>query len=170
MDCNVPGSSVHGIFQARTLEWVAISFSRRSSQPRDWTWVSHILDRHFTIWWSSLRVTYTCCLYFSSVIHQPTCIACLHLQLNHFSYTSLIICLCENTVNMFTWCFIWFLKTFHMWRLSTFKKSQPLLSPSSPALKLPQHQGLIQWLVSSHQLAKILELQLQNQSIMQHVT
>ena len=35
--CSLPGSSVHGIFQARTLEWVAIFFSRRSSQPRDWT-------------------------------------------------------------------------------------------------------------------------------------
>ena len=40
MDCNLPGSSVHGIFQAKVLEWVAISFSRGSSQPRDQTWVS----------------------------------------------------------------------------------------------------------------------------------
>ena len=37
MDCNPPGSSVQGIFQARSLEWVAISFSKESSQPRDWT-------------------------------------------------------------------------------------------------------------------------------------
>ena len=35
MDCSLPGSSVHGILQARILEWVAISFSRGSSQPRD---------------------------------------------------------------------------------------------------------------------------------------
>ena len=35
MDCSLPGFSVHGIFQARVLEWVAISFSRGSSQPRD---------------------------------------------------------------------------------------------------------------------------------------
>ena len=35
MGCSLPGSSVHGIFQARILEWVAISFSRRSSWPRD---------------------------------------------------------------------------------------------------------------------------------------
>ena len=49
MDCSLPGSSFHGIFQARILEWVAISFSR-SSQPRDWTWISCIVDRHFTIW------------------------------------------------------------------------------------------------------------------------
>ena len=47
MDRSLPGSSVHGIFQARILEWVAISFSRRSSQPRDWTWVSCIVGRCF---------------------------------------------------------------------------------------------------------------------------
>ena len=35
MDCSLPGSSVHGIFQARILEWGAIAFSKRSSQPRD---------------------------------------------------------------------------------------------------------------------------------------
>ena len=39
MDCSPPGFSVHGVLQARLLEWVAISFSRGSSQPRDWTWV-----------------------------------------------------------------------------------------------------------------------------------
>ena len=42
MDCSPPGSSVHGILQARTLEWIAIPFSRRSSQPRDQTQVSCI--------------------------------------------------------------------------------------------------------------------------------
>ena len=50
MDCSPPGSSVHGIFQARILEWVAIPFSRGSSQPKDWTWVSHIVGRFFAIW------------------------------------------------------------------------------------------------------------------------
>ena len=41
MDCSLPGSSVHGILQARILEWVAISFSRGSSPPRDQTWFSY---------------------------------------------------------------------------------------------------------------------------------
>ena len=49
VDCNLPGSSVHGIFQAMVLEWIAISFSRGSSQPRDRTQVSHIVDRRFTV-------------------------------------------------------------------------------------------------------------------------
>ena len=45
MDCGPPGSSVHGILQARVLEWVAIPFSRGSSQPGDWTKVSCIAGR-----------------------------------------------------------------------------------------------------------------------------
>ena len=50
MVCSLPGSSVHGIFQARTLEWVAISFSRGFSQPRDRTEVSCIPGGFFTAW------------------------------------------------------------------------------------------------------------------------
>ena len=49
-DCSLPGSSVHGILQARTLEWVAVSFCRGSSQPRNQTWVSYIAGRLFTNW------------------------------------------------------------------------------------------------------------------------
>ena len=48
MDCSPPGPSVHEIFQARILEWVAISFSRGSSQPRDQTRVSCTTGRFFT--------------------------------------------------------------------------------------------------------------------------
>ena len=50
MDYSPPDSSVHGIFQARILEWVAISFSRRSPPPRDQAWISCIAGRFFTNW------------------------------------------------------------------------------------------------------------------------
>ena len=50
MNCSPSGSLVHGLFQAWILEWVAISFSRGSSQPRDRTQVSHTVGRCFTIW------------------------------------------------------------------------------------------------------------------------
>ena len=50
MDCSSPCSSVHGIFQVGIKEWVAISSSRGSSQLRDWTQVSCIADRRFTLW------------------------------------------------------------------------------------------------------------------------
>ena len=48
-DCSLPGFSVHGISQARILRWVAITFSRGSSWPRDPTWVSCITGRFFTV-------------------------------------------------------------------------------------------------------------------------
>ena len=66
MDCNLSGSSVHGILQARILEWVAYPFSKESSQPRNWTQVSCIAGRFFTSWatreallhmWSNLIFT-----------------------------------------------------------------------------------------------------------------
>ena len=47
---SLPGLSIHGIFQARTLEWVSIPFSRGSSQARAWTWVFCIAGRLFTFW------------------------------------------------------------------------------------------------------------------------
>ena len=50
MDYSPPGSSIHGILQARKLELGAISFSRKFSQPTDWTQVSRTAGRFFTIW------------------------------------------------------------------------------------------------------------------------
>ena len=49
VDCSPPGSSVHGILQARILEWVIMPSSRGSSQPRDGTQVSRIAGRFFTV-------------------------------------------------------------------------------------------------------------------------
>ena len=49
VDCSPSGSSVHGILQARILDWIAISFSRGSSQPRDQNPISRIAGRFFTI-------------------------------------------------------------------------------------------------------------------------
>ena len=50
MNCTPPASFVYGIFQARILKWIAMPFSRGSSWPRDWTWVSCIAGRFFTVW------------------------------------------------------------------------------------------------------------------------
>ena len=60
MDYSPAGSSVHGILQARILEWYAIPFSRGSSQPEDQTQVSRIAGRFFTI--SATRETH--CMHF----------------------------------------------------------------------------------------------------------
>ena len=61
MNCCLLGSSVHGIFQARTLEWIAISFSRGSSWTREWTWVSCTEGRFFTRW--ATREALSVCYY-----------------------------------------------------------------------------------------------------------
>ena len=53
VDCSPPGYSIHGILQARILEWIAISFSRGSSRPRDRTQVSCIASRRFNLWATS---------------------------------------------------------------------------------------------------------------------
>ena len=62
MDSSPPGSSVHGIFQARILEWVAIPFSRGSSPPSDQTYISWAAGRFLTIWatWKALQKRIGC--------------------------------------------------------------------------------------------------------------
>ena len=57
MDCYVPGSSVHGIFQARILKWVAISFSRVSSWPRDQTCI-FCIGRRILYYWATREAHY----------------------------------------------------------------------------------------------------------------
>ena len=60
MDCSSPASSVHGVSQARILQWVAISFFRGSSWSRAWTQVSCIAGGSFTVWttiWAIIHVS-----------------------------------------------------------------------------------------------------------------
>ena len=73
MDCTPPGSSLRGILQARILEWIAIPFSRRSSQPRDWTWVSHIVGRFLTIWATGTPLVW---IYYSAFNHTSELFRC----------------------------------------------------------------------------------------------
>ena len=72
VDCSLPGSSVHGILQAIVLEWVAISFCRRSSRPRDRTRVSRIGGRHFNLW------GWECNMQFRIILTNSH--TCLHAQ------------------------------------------------------------------------------------------
>ena len=69
MDCSSPGPSVHGILQARMLEWVAIPFSRGSSWPRDRTWVFCIAGRFLTVWAHMYMYVYrhALCIYIYSL-------------------------------------------------------------------------------------------------------
>ena len=100
MDCRLPGSSVHGIFRARVLEWIAISFSRGSSQPRNGNRVSHIVGRCFTVW-ATMEIIISIIIISTSI-----CLWC------SYSFPGLgSLCLTVNilTFNHLYWLVIFFL-------------------------------------------------------------
>ena len=146
MNCSPLGSSLHGISQAKILEWIAISFSRGSSPPGDQSPISYI-DRQILYHWKTKKPNWI----FSSVQFSSDAQSCptlcdpmnrsrpgfpVHHPLPEFSQT-------------------------HVHRVSdAMQPSHPLLSPSPPAPNPSQHQSLFQWVNSSHEVAKVLEFQL----------
>ena len=72
MDCGPPGSSVHWILQARILEWVVISFSRGSSQPKDQTQVSRTAGRLFTVWATGDSLTLYACIILTTPVSSDS--------------------------------------------------------------------------------------------------
>ena len=163
-DCSPPGSSVYGIFQSRILAWLAISYSKGSSQPRDPTCVFCVfcvscigrqILYNWATWedpqWTWLHVNLkTSSVQFSSAAQScPT--------------------LC-NPMNCSTSGFpvhhqhLEFTRT-HVHRIGdAIQRSHPLSSPSPPAPTPFQHQGLFQWVNSLHEVAEVLEFQRQHQS------
>ena len=114
MDCSLlVGSSIHGIFQARVLEWGAIAFSGSVTQS---------------------------CPTLSDPMDCSTPGFPVHHQLPVF------------------------IQSQAHWVGDAIQPSHPLSSPSPPAFNLSQHQGLFQWVSSSHEVAKVLDFQLQHQS------
>ena len=139
MDYSPLGFCVYQIVQARILEWVAMSFSRGSSWPRNRTRVSYVSCIGMWVFYCSVQ--------FSSVQFNQSCpILCdpmdystpsfpVHHQLPEPTQTQ-VHCIGD-----------------------AIQPSHPLSSPSPPAFNLSQHQGLFKWVGSSHQVAKVLELQ-----------
>ena len=148
-DCNLLGSSANGISQARILEWVAVPSSRGSSKPRDQTGLSYVSC-------TGGRVLYHCCHLGSPLGHCYCSFiqSCLTLRdPKHCSASGFSLHQLPELVQT------------HDHRVSdAIQLSHPLSSPSPRAFNLSQHQGLFQWVGSSHQVAKVLELQLQHQS------
>ena len=94
VDCCPSGSSIRGILQVRILQWVAISFSRGSSQPRDQTQISCIAGGFFTIWTAREVHTHT-------HTHTPESLCCtvetnITVQINHTSIKSSKHCFLRN--------------------------------------------------------------------------
>ena len=117
MDCSPPGSSVHGILQARILGWVVIPFSRGSSWPRDQAQVSHTAGRFFTVWatseaqfiyiWIYIHYTHTLFFRFFSLrnnwkILRPVPGAVGYLCWSSISY----IIMCHYTCLYYTWLWL----------------------------------------------------------------
>ena len=173
MNCSLPGSSIHGILQARILECVAISFSRGTSWPRNWTQVRCIAGRCFTDWatreaftmnsqgWFPLELTDLV-----SLLSKGFSIQC---SVQFGSVTQSCPALCDpmnlsmpglpvhHQLSEFT-------QTHAHWVGDAIHPSHPLSSPSPLAPNPSQHHGLFQWVNSSHGVAKVLEFQLQHQT------
>ena len=148
-----PGSSVHGILQARMLEWVAISFSRGPSWPRDWTNVSYIscigrwISYHCAAW------EYPCGLF----------IYTLSDQIGSFAQSCPTLCdpMNHSTPGLPVYHQLPEYTETHAHRVSdAIQPSHPLSSPSPLAPNSSQHQSLFQWINSLHEEAKVLEFQL----------
>ena len=91
VDCSLPGFSVHGILQARILEWVTISLSRGSSRPRDRTQVSRIGGRRFNLWATREAPNYKFIL-LQMIISKWNCwvaVGCVYVCL-HAAYAKLL--------------------------------------------------------------------------------
>ena len=132
MDCSPPGSSVHGILQARVLEWGAIAFSNYYTttwQKSKWRW-KHMTH---TLQFSSVAQS---CPTLCDPMNRSTPGLPVHHQLLKFTQT-------------------------HVHRVrDAIRPSHPLSSPSPLAPNPSQHQSLFQWVNSSHEVAKVLEFQL----------
>ena len=97
MDCSPPGFSVHGMFQARILEWVALPFCRGSSWPRDRTRVSWISGWFFTVWATrEWKVAWLLGGIKMCLFHFCTPIYSTRLGSEHHSYCSKLISWVSN--------------------------------------------------------------------------
>ena len=130
MNRSPPGASVHGIPQARILEWVAISFSNVCEYSYVYTF----------IYISVSSVQLLSCVW----LFGTRWIATHQASLSITSSRSLLKLTSSNH--------------------DAIQPCHPLSSPSPPAFNLSQHQSLFQWVNSSHEVAKVLELQFQHQS------
>ena len=141
-----------GILQARILEWVAMPSSRGSSQPRDRTWVFSATHKFFTIW--ATREANG--LYTAPVPRRE-------VQFSSVAQSCPTLC---DSMDCITPGFPVHhqLQTHVHWVSEAIQPSHPLSSPAPPAFNHFQHQGFFKQVSSSHQVAKVLEFQLQRQS------
>ena len=137
MDCRLPGLSVRGILQARILECVAMPSSRESFQPR--IQPASLLSPTLSGGFFTISATWEAQLLSHFWLFETPWTAARQASLSLTNSQSLLKLMSIE---------------------SMIQPSHPLSSPSPSAFNLSQRQGLFQWVSSSHQVAKVLELQL----------
>ena len=168
IDGSPPGSPVPGILQARTLEWVAISFSST------WKWkvmkvkslrcVQLLVTSCTAAYQAPLSMGFSRQEYWSAVpLPSPLFgISSVFSLVDQSLFATPWIA--AHQASLFYHQLLEFTQTHAHWVGDAIQPSHPLSSPSPPAPNPSQHQGLFQWVNSSHEMAKVLEFQLQHQS------
>ena len=138
---SLQASSVHGISQVRTLEWVAISSSRESSLPRDWTCISCI-SRWVLYHWATREA-------------QDHVVVVLQ-SLSRVRFVTWGLCdpMDCSTLGFLPFTISWSFPKL-MYIESVMSSNHLLYPPATPVLNLSQYQCLLQWASSSHQVAHI---------------
>ena len=157
MDCSLPGSSVHGNFQARVLEWAATSFSKGSSWPRDPAFQAGTLPSEpsgksyskFMITWLTIvcNKVFSCHVWMSKVLISS-------IQFSSVAQSCPTLCdpMNRSTPGPAVHHHLPEFTQAHVHRVDdAIQPSHPLSSPSPPAPNPSQHQSLFQW-VNSRQL------------------
>ena len=148
--CN-PMDFVHGILQARILEWVALPFSRGIFQPRDQTQVSHIAGRFFTSWATreALKPPFNINITSDQIRSDQSLSRVRLFATPRIAARRASLSIANSRSSL------------HVHRVTdAIQPSHPLSSPSPPAPNPSQHQSLFQWVNSSNEVAKVLEFQL----------
>ena len=168
MDYSPPGSSVPGDSPGKNTGVGCHCFLQGSSWPSDQTWVSWIVGRFFTNW--ATREAPVLLGGSKEIIHVKQLVLCLiYTQFSSVAQSCPTLC---NLMNRSTpglpvdHQLLEFTQT-HVHQVShATQPSHPLSSSSPTAFNLSQHQGLFKWVSSSHQVAKVLDFQLQHQSFL----
>ena len=174
IDHSSPGSSVHGILQARILEWVAMLSSRGSSWDRDWSCISFLpcfgrwVLNTSEIWeapWYYIHI-YRIYYFYTTIVQLLSSVWLFEIPSIEFSSVAQSCLTLWDPMNRSTpgipvhHQLPEFTQT-HVHRVSdAIQPSHPLSSPCPPAPNPSQHQSLFQWVNSLHEVAKGLEFQL----------
>ena len=140
------GTAIHSSILAWKIPWTEEPGRLQSMGSQSQTWLSNFhFQSYFSSWSDQIRSVAQLCPTLCNTMDRSTPGLPVHHQLPEFAQT-------------------------HVHRVSdALQPSHPLSSPSPPAFNLSQHQGLFQWVSSLHQVAKVLEFQLQHQSFQRNL-